>query len=128
MKFMLPPLYSRGKDPKYPFDRRLDGLQNQSGRRGEERIYLPGLELRSFCCPARGQSELIADHSHPSSAYVKYAWNNASIARPTSFSSDAWLSTTEQTGAVPRTHHGHSIFCPAFQSPYHSTLQQSAFY
>jgi hypothetical protein len=38
----LPP----GKIPRYPLDRRLDGPQNQSRRRGEEKILpLPGLEL-----------------------------------------------------------------------------------
>jgi hypothetical protein len=33
----LPP-YPRGKNPRYPLDRRLGGPQNRSGRRGEEKI------------------------------------------------------------------------------------------
>jgi hypothetical protein len=44
--------------PLYQSDRRLSGLQNQSGRRREE-IYLlssPGLELRPLGHPARSQS------------------------------------------------------------------------
>jgi hypothetical protein len=38
----LPP----GKSPWYPLERRLGGLQSQSGRGGEEKNfqYLPGLE------------------------------------------------------------------------------------
>jgi hypothetical protein len=32
--------------PRYPLDRRLGGPQNLSGRRGEEKILDPGLELR----------------------------------------------------------------------------------
>jgi hypothetical protein len=40
------PLYSQGKSPWYPLDRRLGGLQSQSGRGGEEKNsqLLPGLE------------------------------------------------------------------------------------
>jgi hypothetical protein len=30
-------LYPRGKDPRYPLDRRLGGLQSRSGRRPEEK-------------------------------------------------------------------------------------------
>jgi hypothetical protein len=39
-------LYSQGKSPWYPLDRRLGGLQRQSGRDGEEKNsrHLPGLE------------------------------------------------------------------------------------
>jgi hypothetical protein len=35
------PLYPRGKSPRYPLDRRLDGPQSRSGRRGEEKILDP---------------------------------------------------------------------------------------
>jgi hypothetical protein len=36
--FMNRPLYHCGKNPRYPLDRRLDGPQSRSGRRGEEKI------------------------------------------------------------------------------------------
>jgi hypothetical protein len=35
------PLYSRGKNPRYPLDRRLGGPQSRSGRLGEEKILDP---------------------------------------------------------------------------------------
>jgi hypothetical protein len=35
------PLYPRGKSPRYPFDRRLGGPQNRSGRRGEDKNLVP---------------------------------------------------------------------------------------
>jgi hypothetical protein len=35
------PLYSRGKNTRYPLDRRLCGPQSRSGRRGEEKILDP---------------------------------------------------------------------------------------
>jgi hypothetical protein len=34
-------LYPRGKSPRYPLDRRLDGPQYWSGRRREEKILDP---------------------------------------------------------------------------------------
>jgi hypothetical protein len=34
-------LYPRGKSHPYPFDRRLNGPQNRSGRHGEEKILDP---------------------------------------------------------------------------------------
>jgi hypothetical protein len=33
------PLSPQGKSPRYPFDRRLGGPHNRSGRRGEEKKY-----------------------------------------------------------------------------------------
>jgi hypothetical protein len=42
---------------RYPFNRRLGGSQNRSGRRAEERILpLPGLELWPFGRAASSQS------------------------------------------------------------------------
>jgi hypothetical protein len=40
------PLYPHGKNPQYPFDRRLGGPQSKSGQSGEEKNYqpLPGIE------------------------------------------------------------------------------------
>jgi hypothetical protein len=35
------PLYPQGKGLRYPLDRRLGGPQNQSGRRGEEKMFDP---------------------------------------------------------------------------------------
>jgi hypothetical protein len=44
--FTLRPLYPQGKNPWYPLDRKLSGLQSRSGRGGEEKNTqpLPGLE------------------------------------------------------------------------------------
>jgi hypothetical protein len=44
------PLYSRGKSPRYPLDRRLGRLQSRSGQRGEEKI------LNRLDRPVRSQS------------------------------------------------------------------------
>jgi hypothetical protein len=40
------PLYLRGKSPRYPVDKRLDGLRSRSGRGGVEKNSqpLPGLK------------------------------------------------------------------------------------
>jgi hypothetical protein len=38
VSFTPRPLYPRGKSPRYPLDRRLNGPQSRSGRRGEEKI------------------------------------------------------------------------------------------
>jgi hypothetical protein len=42
-------LYPRGKDPRYPVDKRLGGPQSRSGRRGQKKNPLPllGIEPRS---------------------------------------------------------------------------------
>jgi hypothetical protein len=39
--FTPQPLYSRGKSPRYPLDRRLGGPQSRSGRLGEEKFLDP---------------------------------------------------------------------------------------
>jgi len=45
-------LYPVGKEPWYPLDRRLGGLQIQSGLSGEERKSQPLLEIgTSFSSP-----------------------------------------------------------------------------
>jgi hypothetical protein len=46
VNFRICPLYSQGKSPWYPLDRRLDGPQSRSGCSGEEKNSqpLPGLE------------------------------------------------------------------------------------
>jgi hypothetical protein len=41
VNFTPRPLYPRGKSPRYPLDRRLDGPQSRSGRFGEEKILDP---------------------------------------------------------------------------------------
>jgi hypothetical protein len=41
------PLYSQGKSPWYPLDRRLGGPQSQSGCSGEEKNFQPLLELKT---------------------------------------------------------------------------------
>jgi hypothetical protein len=46
VSFMPLPLYPQGKIPRYLLERRLVGLQNQSGRCGEEKhLAMPGIEL-----------------------------------------------------------------------------------
>jgi hypothetical protein len=47
--FTPQPLYSRGKSPHFPLDRRL-------GRQKWKMLLLPGHKLRSFCRPTRAQS------------------------------------------------------------------------
>jgi hypothetical protein len=46
VSFTPRPLYPQGKSPWYQLDRRLGGLQNRSGRAGEEKNsqFLRGLE------------------------------------------------------------------------------------
>jgi len=39
--FMLQPLYSQGKSPWFPLDRRLGGFQSRSGRGGEKKNPQP---------------------------------------------------------------------------------------
>jgi hypothetical protein len=45
ISFTPRPLYPQGKSLWYPLDRRLDGLQNRSGRGGEEKNSQPLLGL-----------------------------------------------------------------------------------
>jgi hypothetical protein len=57
VSFTSLPLYPRGKSPRYPLDRRLEGLQNRSGRRAEEKILNPiGTRIPPICRPAQSQS------------------------------------------------------------------------
>jgi hypothetical protein len=50
------PLYPRGKNTQYPLDRRLAGPQSRSGRRGEEKNALPGIEPQFFGRPVHSLS------------------------------------------------------------------------
>jgi len=45
VSFRLRPFHPQGKKPRYPFDRRLDVAQGQSGR--EKSTPLPGTDVRS---------------------------------------------------------------------------------
>jgi hypothetical protein len=45
VSFTTRPLYSLGKSPWYPLDRRLDGTQNRSGLGGEEKNSQPSPKL-----------------------------------------------------------------------------------
>jgi hypothetical protein len=47
-------LYPRGKDPRFPFDRRLGGPQSWYGHRGS--LLLPGNEPLSSLCPVCSQT------------------------------------------------------------------------
>jgi hypothetical protein len=49
-KFHDPAALPSGKQPRYPLDRKLGGLQNRSGRSSEETksLFLPGLPARSL--------------------------------------------------------------------------------
>jgi hypothetical protein len=50
-------LYPREKSPQYPLDRRLDGPQSRSGRRGEDKILdTTGTRTPTLGRPARSQS------------------------------------------------------------------------
>jgi hypothetical protein len=52
VSFTPRPLYPWGKSPWYPMDRRLDGTQSLSGRRGEEEDpWNKGATLRVCPCP-----------------------------------------------------------------------------
>jgi hypothetical protein len=48
------PLYPRGKDPRYPLDRKLGGPQSRSGRCGAEKVLDPtrnfSIDLILFNC------------------------------------------------------------------------------
>jgi len=46
MSFRPRPIYSQGKSPRYPLDRRLGGPQNRSGQGGKEKNSQsqPGIE------------------------------------------------------------------------------------
>jgi hypothetical protein len=43
-------LYPRRKNPRYPLDRRLDGTQSRSRRRGEEKILDPTVIMMFKLC------------------------------------------------------------------------------
>jgi hypothetical protein len=55
ISFTPRPLYSQGKNPLYPLDRRLGGPQSRSGRGGEEKNSQPppGIETWNPDRPAR---------------------------------------------------------------------------
>jgi hypothetical protein len=55
-----PCLYPRGKDPRYPLDRKLGEPQSRSGHRGYRKNPFPppGIEPRSPGRPARSQTLL----------------------------------------------------------------------
>jgi hypothetical protein len=48
VSFTPRPLYSQGKSPWYPVDRRLDGPQSLSGRGGEEKNSQPLLQVETL--------------------------------------------------------------------------------
>jgi hypothetical protein len=54
VSFTPRPLYSQGKSPRYPLDRRLGGPQSRSGRGGEEKNSNPPPEIEhlNFDLPA----------------------------------------------------------------------------
>jgi hypothetical protein len=49
------PLYTRGKAPRYPLDRRLAGPQSRSGQCGEEKILDPTRTQNPTRHPAHSQ-------------------------------------------------------------------------
>jgi hypothetical protein len=53
--FTPPPLYSQGKSPRYPLDKRLGGLQSRSGHCDEQKNSSPRRESKPDR-PARSQS------------------------------------------------------------------------
>jgi hypothetical protein len=57
VSFTPQPLYSPGKEPRYPLDMRLGGPQSWSDDVEKRTFFtLPGLELRPLCHPACSQS------------------------------------------------------------------------
>jgi hypothetical protein len=48
VSFMLRPLYRRGKNPRYPLDRKLGVVQSRSGRCGVQKNLLPLPEIESW--------------------------------------------------------------------------------
>jgi len=48
VSFMPPPLYSRGKNPRYPLDRRFSGPQSQSGHISGIRQQTGSTDLRMY--------------------------------------------------------------------------------
>jgi hypothetical protein len=50
VSFTPQPLYSQGKGPQYALDRRVGGLQIQSGPCGEEKnlLFLPRIEPQMY--------------------------------------------------------------------------------
>jgi hypothetical protein len=58
----------RGKDPRYPLDRRLDGPQSRSGHRGYRKnpLPLPGIEPQSPGRPVRSQTLYWLSYPGPS--------------------------------------------------------------
>jgi hypothetical protein len=53
--------YPRGKDPRYPSDRRLGGPQSRSGHRGTRKNPLPGIEPRLPGHPDSSQDTIPAE-------------------------------------------------------------------
>jgi hypothetical protein len=65
-------LYPRGKDPRYPLDRRLGGPQSRSGPRGKILCFCrgskPGRPIRSqtlYCLSHRGSWKFITIFKRP---------------------------------------------------------------
>jgi hypothetical protein len=74
----LRPLYPRGKNSRYPLDRRLGGLQSRCGRGGEEEKsqLLPGIEPRSLVTILTELPRLLIGRK----SYQKcYWWMNLSV-------------------------------------------------
>jgi hypothetical protein len=65
--------YPRGKDSRYPLDRRLGGLQSRSGHRQRKNpLPLPGIEPRSADRPVRSQTLYWLSYPAPSLLCIIY--------------------------------------------------------
>jgi len=66
VSFTPQPIYSRGKSPPYPLDRKLGGPQSRSGRGGEEKRIpsFPPQELNPGR-PARNLFSILTEVIHP---------------------------------------------------------------
>jgi hypothetical protein len=68
-------LYSKGKNPWYPLDRRLGEPQNQSGYGVEEKNSQPHLEIKPLSSIHPAHSQLLYQLSYPGSTISSEAFH-----------------------------------------------------
>jgi hypothetical protein len=100
VSFMLLPLYSRVKSPRYPLDRRLGGPQGQSGRRREDKLLDPHRYSNSDQSVVQSVDNRYTDWAIPAhrcrenDGYLltglSPSWGAANCAAPREFPSILW--------------------------------------
>jgi hypothetical protein len=73
---MNQPLFSQGKIPRYPFDRRLGAPQSRSGRGGEEKNSLPRQESNPRTPIVQPVAQRYADWAITALTYYVYRQYN----------------------------------------------------